>query len=103
MAGDTKVLDQHHAGRSVAAARKLRGQSQEDLARLLGEETGEHWTRMMVAKMEGGSKRIDADTLRALIAVQGFDADFYLFGPTGMAGIIEESGPLHELLAGAAA
>jgi transcriptional regulator with XRE-family HTH domain len=76
--GDNGSWDKRNA---VKAARAINGQTQADLAALLTEETGEHWTRDMVQSLESGRKNFDVDTLMALVAVQKLDYAFYLKGP----------------------
>jgi len=71
----------HSPNRAVAAARKLRGQTQEELAELLTEATDEHWSRVMVARLERGDKRLDVDALLAIANLHDLPVEFYLYGP----------------------
>jgi hypothetical protein len=49
---------------------------------VLSEATGEKWTRGMVAALETGDKHFTVDLLLTLVRVQGFPAEFYLYGPS---------------------
>lgn len=60
------LYDLRRLGRRIYAARKDRGLSIEELARLLSEFTGERVSPQMVKNMEVGRKRIDAALLPVL-------------------------------------
>lgn len=75
----------HNPRKAVSAARTLLGQTQEELASALSDTSGEHWTRGMVAKLEGGRKKFDVDILVAVAKAQGMPIEFYLYGPSNQA------------------
>jgi transcriptional regulator with XRE-family HTH domain len=72
----------HKPNVAVAAGRRYTGQTQAGLARALEAETGQHWSRVMVARLERGDKVLDVETLMAVAKIQQLPVGFYLYGPS---------------------
>ena len=77
----TRAQQEHEPRISIKMGRHYRQQTQQDLADALTRETGEHWSRGMVAQLEGKRKALTVDTLMAIAAIQQLPYSFYLEGP----------------------
>ena len=77
----TSRTDQHDPRASIAMGRRYRRQTQLDLANELTRETGESWSRVMVGKLETGTKELTVPTLMAIAKIQDLPWRFYLEGP----------------------
>jgi len=78
-----------YIGQRIAHARKVDGLSQERLAARMSNYTGEEWSRVMVAKLETGGKRIDVETLCAVAVVQDRSVGWYFAdAPSSLANAI---------------
>lgn len=73
--------------------RRMRRQSQTDLAKALTVETGEEWTRFMVGNLEADRKTLDVETLMAIARIQNLPCSFYLEplpGSTSLKGLFRD-------------
>ncbi|GEM_PF-5766317 len=74
-------MKEHTPAKAIKAGRALAGQTQADLARALEEATGEHWTSIMVTKLERGDRKLTVDLLLTIAQIQELPIEFYLYGP----------------------
>lgn len=67
----------------MAAGRKYRGQTRQELADELTGALGRKWNPEMISRLEAGTKPLTNETLIALAEIQGFPFSFYLEDPKG--------------------
>ena len=82
-------VTQHDPRDNISTAREMRRQSQRRLADALTAETGERWTRGMVANLEIRRKILDVNTLMAISKIHNLPCSFYL---EPLPGTIEATG-----------
>lgn len=67
----------------MAAGRKYRGQTRQELAEKLTEAVGSSWNPEMISRLEAATEPLTTETLMAIAEVQGFPVSFYLEDPKG--------------------
>lgn len=67
----------------MAAGRKYRGQTRQELAEELTEAVGSSWSTEMISRLEAGTEPLTNETLMAIAEIQGFPFSFYLEDQSG--------------------
>lgn len=71
------------AARMIAAARAMQRETQQQLANRLTAISGREWTRDIIAAMENGRRKVEADDIPFLAAAQRVNRDWYFESPGG--------------------
>lgn len=78
----TTFTYEHKVHKALAAGRLLRGWTQAQMAELMADATGDdQWNTDRITATENGRRKVGPDELRTFAEVQGFDVEFYWYGP----------------------
>jgi transcriptional regulator with XRE-family HTH domain len=78
----TTFTYEHRVHKALQAGRMLRGWTQAQMAELMETATNDDgWNTDRVTATENGRRKVGPEELRIFAEVQGFDVEFYWYGP----------------------